>query len=235
MSETVQFTPEKPLALITHILFDMDGLLLDTEVLYTKAQQKILDRYGLKFTPEVKSLMMGRKAMEAAQVMIDHYGIKMDPEQFIRERNEILATMFPTCDLMPGVLRFLVHLKKHSVPMAIATSSHKAHFDLKTAKHRELFEKMFSHVVTGDDVTKSKPEPEIFIKAAEKFGSDIDPGKVLVFEDAPVGVEAANKANMNVIWVYDWQTPHNPNVKCTQKMKSLFYLKPELYGLPSFR
>ena len=61
---------EKPLAAITHILFDMDGLLLDTEVLYTIAQNKILEPFGIKFSAEVKSMMMGRKALEAAEIMV---------------------------------------------------------------------------------------------------------------------------------------------------------------------
>ena len=118
--------------------------------------------------------------------------------------------------------------------MAIATSSHKRHFDLKTIEQKELFYKMFNHVVTGDDVVKSKPEPEIFQIAAEKFGENIDPSKVLVFEDAHLGVEAANRAGMNVVWVYDEQKYPNPAVKSTLSIKSLFDFKPELFGLPPF-
>ena len=69
--DTIKFTViEKPLATITHILFDMDGLLLDTEVLYTVAQNKILEPFGIKFSAEVKSMMMGRKALEAAEIMV---------------------------------------------------------------------------------------------------------------------------------------------------------------------
>ena len=236
VTEKIKFPEiEKPLATITHVLFDMDGLLLDTEVLYTKAQQKILEPLGLKFTPQVKSMMMGRKALEAAEIMVKHYNIDLDPAKFIEDRNVILSEMFPDCDLMPGVLRLLLHFKLHGVPMAIATSSHKKHFDLKTRKHKELFDKMFQHVVTGDDVIKSKPEPEIFQISAEKFGLDnIDPRKVLVFEDAPMGVEAANRADMNVVWVYDEQEYPNTAVKSTLSIKSLFDFKPELFGLPPF-
>ena len=93
---------------------------------------------------------------------------------------------------------------------------------------------MFTHVVTGDDVVKSKPEPEIFLLAAEKFGENIDPSKVLVFEDAHLGVQAANRAEMNVVWVYDQQDYPNLSVKSTLSIKSLFDFKPESFGLPPF-
>lgn len=69
-SQVMKFPVEKPLALITHILFDMDGLLLDTEILYTKAQQKLLDPFGIKFDQTVKNMMMGRKALEAVEIMV---------------------------------------------------------------------------------------------------------------------------------------------------------------------
>lgn len=229
----IKFDIEKPLAMITHVLFDMDGLLLDTEVLYTIAQQKVLDQFDIKFTPEVKAKMMGRKALEGASVMVEHYGIDMDPQKFLDDRNEILAKLFPNCDLMPGALRLLRHFKKHKIPMAVATSSTRSHFKLKITKHQALFEQMFDYVVTGDDVEKSKPDPEIFVKAAQKYDEDIDPSKVLVFEDAVLGVQAANAAKMNAVWVYDQQEVLD-HVQAEQKIKSLFYFKPELFHLPKF-
>ena len=81
---------------ITHILFDMDGLLLDTERLYTIAQQKILDRFGIQFTWEVKSKMMGRKALDAVNVMLDIYNIrdKISAEEFIAKIEHAIQTMF---------------------------------------------------------------------------------------------------------------------------------------------
>ena len=72
VSDEIRFSAiiEKPLATITHILFDMDGLLLDTETLYTIAQNKVLEPFGIKFSAEVKAMMMGRKALEAAEIMV---------------------------------------------------------------------------------------------------------------------------------------------------------------------
>lgn len=237
VSEEFPFKIEKPLAQITHVLFDMDGLLLDTEVLYSKATQKILDPLGLKFTPDVKAKMMGKKSLEANQIMIEHFGHKakgLDPQKCVEDLAVILNDLFPNCDLMPGVLRLLLHFKRHRVPMAVATSSNKRHFELKVTKHRQLFEQVFDHIITGDDVEKSKPDPEIFLKAAEKFeNAPQDMGKVLVFEDAHLGVEAANAANMKVVWVYDQQEIVS-NVKADQSIKSLFYFQPPMFNLPDF-
>jgi MAF protein len=122
--------PEK-LGQIRCILFDMDGLLLDTETMYSVAQQQILDRFDLTFTWEVKSKMTGRKALDAANIMIDHYGIRdvLDAADFLREREEILDKLFPSSELLPGVERLLLHLHEHNIPIAVATSSHKRHYD----------------------------------------------------------------------------------------------------------
>ena len=220
---------------ISHILFDMDGLLLDTERLYTVAQQKILDRFGIQFTWEVKSKMMGRKALDAVNVMLDIYKLrdKISAEDFLKERESILDELFPACELMPGVEKLLLHLHRHGIPMAVATSSHSRNYKLKTeTKHKHLFEKVFHHVITGDEVANSKPSPDIFQLAAKGFTSDIDPKLVLVFEDAPVGVEAGLAANMNVVLVSEAVEPGS--VQCHQHLKSMESFCPELWGLPAY-
>ena len=134
----------------------------------------MLDPYGIEFTYEVKSMMMGKKGLEAIEIMLKHYNLEIDSAEFYQNREEILDELFQECDLMPGALRLVKHLKKHQIPMAIATSSHKRHFELKTLRHRGLFEEMFQAVITGDEVVHSKPNPEIFVKAAETLAGGID-------------------------------------------------------------
>ena len=97
---------------------------------------------------------------------------------------------------MPGAERLIRHLKKHNVPIALATSSSSSSFALKTQRHRKLFE-LFDARVLGDDpsIKRGKPNPDIFLEAARRIGASAsDPAKCLVFEDAPVGVlvSAAN-------------------------------------------
>ncbi len=92
---------------------------------------------------------------------------------------------------MPGAGRLLEHFIAHKVPCALATSSNRVHFKLKTSRHTDLFNRVFSHMVTGDDVTNGKPHPEIFLKAASLFPDSPAPSATLVFEDSPNGIEAA--------------------------------------------
>eukprot|EP00930_Biecheleria_cincta_P007299 TRINITY_DN108505_c0_g1_i1.p1 TRINITY_DN108505_c0_g1~~TRINITY_DN108505_c0_g1_i1.p1 ORF type:complete len:499 (-),score=104.43 TRINITY_DN108505_c0_g1_i1:62-1558(-) len=242
--DSIQGLPLKPLRGLlrravapaaTHVLFDMDGLLLDTESAYTVAQQAIVDRWNKKFTWELKAKMMGRKALDAAQILIDELGLgeEMSAADFVAEREKRLDLLFAESALLPGVERLIRHLSKHAVPMAVATSSHRRHFDLKTTLHKELFGLMH-HIVTGDQVTKSKPDPEIFLHAARLFETAPPVESVLVFEDAPNGVEAGLAAGMQVCHVPDANLSHDLRGDAHCELMSLENFRPEEWGLPPF-
>ena len=104
--------------------------------------------------------MMGRKAIDAAKTLIEHFGLgdELKAEDFVEERERMLDQLFPETELLPGVERLLTHLHRHGVPMAVATGSHRRHYDLKTTRHRALFERVFRHVVTGDQGRNSIEE-----------------------------------------------------------------------------
>ncbi|KAL2920842.1 (DL)-glycerol-3-phosphatase 2 [Bienertia sinuspersici] len=223
---------------ITHIIFDMDGLILDTEKFYTEVQEQILARYNKTFDWSLKAKMMGKKAIEAARVFVEETGISdsLSAEDFLIEREAMLQSMFPTSELMPGAERLIKNLHANQVPICVATGSHKRHFELKTQRHGELFALMH-HIVLGDDpeVKQGKPSPDGFLAAARRFeGGPIDPKKCLVFEDAPSGVQAAKNAGMSVVMVPDPRLDSSFHAVADQVLKSLMDFNPAEWGLPPF-
>uniref|UniRef100_A0A2K6C2K1 Pseudouridine 5'-phosphatase n=1 Tax=Macaca nemestrina TaxID=9545 RepID=A0A2K6C2K1_MACNE len=173
---------------ITHLIFDMDGLLLDTEWLYSVVFQEIRDCYEKKYSWDVKSLVM-----EAAQIIIDILQLLMSKEELVEESQTKLKEVFPIAVLMSGAEKFIIHLQKHSIPFAMATSSGSASLEMKASQHKEFFS-LFSHIMLRDDpkVQRSKPDPNILLAY-----------KCLVFEDALNEVEVTLATRMQVVMVPD--------------------------------
>ncbi|HXJ36612.1 MAG TPA: HAD-IA family hydrolase [Candidatus Eisenbacteria bacterium] len=186
----------------THVIFDMDGVLLDTERLYTEATQQIVARFGKTFDWSVKGNMIGRPALDSARYLVEALALPMTPEAYLEERAVLFETLMPTAEPMPGARELTRALAARSVPLALATSSTRAMLDLKTIRHRDWF-RCFSVVVVGDDprIGRGKPAPDIFLVAAEALGAS--PRACVVIEDAPAGVEAARAAGMHVVAVPD--------------------------------
>lgn len=216
--------------LITHVIWDLDGTLLDTEPSYLASGTELARKYGRVLTPEIRGQMMGRPGLVAARIFLDALGIDLTPEQFIDEREAMLEELFRTCQPMPGALALIRHLHAHGVPQAVATSSNRRNVGFKTVAHADWFA-TFGAVVTADDVERGKPEPDIFLHAASLIGAP--PASTLVFEDSPLGVDAALAAGMHVVAtpeeVYRDRVGHAHLVLAT-----LEEFVPEAWGLPPF-
>ncbi len=187
---------------VTHVIFDMDGVLLDTEHFYTEVTQTIVGRFGKVFDWSVKGHMIGRPARDSARYLVETLALPISPDQYLEEREAMLERLFPSADAKPGARELTGALAARGVPQAVATSSGRRLFDLKTTRHRDWF-RVFTAIVLGDDprVARGKPAPDIFLLAAEELGAD--PTACLVVEDAPAGVAAARAAGMQVVAIPD--------------------------------
>jgi len=192
---------------VSYIIFDMDGLLLDTEPFYTEAHSMLAARYGKVFDWTVKSKMIGLPSQSSARTMIDALKLPLSVEQYLEMRAPMLEKLFPKAEPMPGAVELTKRFHGMSIPLAVATSSTRHHYDLKTSRHAEWFS-IFRFVITGDDpsIKRGKPNPDIFLHAARMFQAP--PETCLVFEDSPSGIEAARAAGMYAVAVPD---PHMPD------------------------
>jgi pseudouridine 5'-phosphatase len=216
---------------ITHVLYDLDGLLLDTEPFYTEVTQAIVGRYGHTFDWSIKSQMIGKKAIESARILVETLKLPITPEDYLREREVMLAALFPKSRPMPGAEFLTRHLASCGIPQGVATSSNQKEFQLKAAQHGSWFA-IFQCVVLGDDpeVRRGKPAPDIFLTAAGRLNAA--PGRCLVLEDAPAGVEAARAAGMSVVAVPNPAMSHDAYEDADQILPSLESFDPAMWGLP---
>jgi len=179
----------------------MDGVLLDTERLYTQATQSIVGRYGKVFGPDLKRETMGRDAQVSARILVERLGVPLTADEFLAERGPILEALVAECRAMDGAEAFVRSLRALGIPMAVATSSDRDIYRLKTRSHGWF--DVFDAIVCGDDprVRAKKPAPDIFLAAAQDLRAA--PAECVVFEDSLAGVEAALAAGMRVIALPD--------------------------------
>ncbi len=218
---------------ITHVIYDVDGLLLDTERFYTQAYQIIAARYGKVYDWSLKAKTIGMKSLDSARIITRALGLPLTPEQWLETRKSLLEELFPKSEPLPGAQRLTRHLHRCGIPQAAATSSDRRYFDIKTSRHRDWFA-IFELVVSGDDadIGEGKPAPDIFLVAAARLGAE--PGRCLVFEDAPAGVKAARAAGMHVVAVPDPNLDIRSLGDAHAVLRSLENFEPRAWDLPPF-
>jgi len=178
-------SPSSPLKAV---VFDLDGLMLNTEDLYQEVGRILLGRRGKEFTAELLDAMMGLRPHQALAIMIEWHELVDTVEQLAAESREIFV---PVLDEglapMPGLLPLLDTLEQAGIPKAVATSSGREFVHDVLVRCNLL--PRFDFILTAEDVVEGKPNPEIYLTAAERFG--IQPQQMLVLEDSQNGCNAA--------------------------------------------
>ncbi len=170
------------------VVFDLDGLMFNTEELYQEVGAELLRRRGHEFTQQLLDQMMGRPSHIALQIMIDTHTLQATVGELLAETDEIFPAILQTrLAPMPGLVELLAALEKNKIPKGIATSSRRSFVDRVLGVFG--FASRFSPILTSEDITEGKPHPEIYLKAAAKLGSPA--GEILVLEDSQNGCRAA--------------------------------------------
>ncbi|MEQ8420128.1 MAG: beta-phosphoglucomutase [Arenibacter algicola] len=180
----------------TGFIFDLDGVIVDTAKYHYLAWRKLANELGFEFTQEQNELFKGVSRKRCLEILLEIGKIKASQEQFNRwlvEKNEDYLSLIEKMDaseILPDVQRVLKFLKKHNMPIALGSASKNARPILEKVNLMDYFDA----IVDGTQVTKAKPDPEVFLLAAVQMG--VNPKECVVFEDAVAGIEAANNAGM---------------------------------------
>jgi HAD superfamily hydrolase (TIGR01509 family) len=175
------------------VIFDLDGTLIDSEKNYVVSDGKILEKFGIEYTPELRRKLIGRGIDVFVHILIDEYGVEESPETlFAMKDSYYLDIARKNTRVFPEMRKLLDILRGRGVPLAVASGS-------SLPVIRELLavcaiEDYFAAVVSSVGLFPGKPEPDIFLETARRLA--VPPEECFVLEDSPSGVEAALAAGM---------------------------------------
>ena len=185
------------------VIFDLDGVICHTDKYHYKAWKTIADRLGVYFDETINNRLRGVSRMESLDIVLERYEgtvTREEKERWAEEKNEIyrgLLGEMSTEDLSEEVVSTLRELRAGGYRLAIGSSSKNAKFILSRIGLGDFFDA----ISDGNNISRSKPDPEVFVKAAEYLG--IAPGNCLVVEDAQAGIQAAKAGGMDCAAIGD--------------------------------
>jgi len=179
--------------MVQAVLFDMDGLMIDSEPLAQFAWQQAVAHYGRRIDEMLFGQMLGLRQVECSQLVCQRLALPVAPDVLVGQRNASFMAMLPgRLQAMPGLFELLDWLKSQATRCALVTSGLPAY--VATVLDTLALTTSFEVTVTGDDVAHGKPAPDAYVLAAERLG--VPAAVCLVLEDAPNGVAAAKAAGM---------------------------------------
>lgn len=210
------------------VIFDMDGLMVDTENMMQKEVKKILQKMGYDAKEEITLQLIGLGDTRTKDVLENAYGKQFDHNLFLKMVLEVKEDIFHNQEIgvKKGLWELLKFLKRENIKNIVATGSTRESMNLILQRTGIL--KYFELSVCGDEIEKGKPFPDIFIKAAEKLNLPLE--RCLILEDSQNGIIAAKRANMSVIFVKDLVAPEKQYMEqiyaeCSNLAEVIDYLK----------
>ena len=208
----------RPISECKAVIFDMDGLMIDTERLAIEAWRLAGADFGFSISSEIFMNMVGRDRRHGDRVLVETFGDDF-PLAVVRDRYRGYMDGWideGKLSIKPGLLELLGFLDESSMPKAVATST-----EYDRAIHKLSITNLLEHfaaVVTGDQVQKGKPAPDIFLTAAKRLG--IPPEHCLVLEDSDAGIQAAYRAGMTPVMIPDMKPPSEKSIAFAHRIFS---------------
>jgi pseudouridine-5'-monophosphatase len=195
-------SPQSPHVLA--VIFDLDGLMADSESLAEWSWDQVLQRYGHKLDTQTLQSILGLRVIDSARELCQRFQLPLDPEEAAGARDELFLKAVPSqLKACPGLYPLLEELEIRRMPLGVATSGHKRYVEL--ALQTLDIQHRFQAIARGDEVERGKPDPEVYLLASNRLG--VEPSRCLVLEDAPLGVAAAVAAGMRCAAVPNPRVP----------------------------
>ena len=202
--------------MIKAIIFDMDGLMIDSERVTFECYQEILKGMNLTMDEEFYKTLLGKPLKGIYQRFYDVYGNDFPIEDVIKDVHSLMAKRFETegVPIKTGLKSLLEYLKENNYKTIVATSSNRERVD--TILSQAQITDYFDDSICGDEVTKGKPNPEVFLKSCQKLGVNVD--EAIVLEDSEAGIQASYDAGIKVICIPDMKYPEKQYEEKTFKI-----------------
>ncbi len=196
--------------MIRAFLFDLDGLLIDSEPYWNKADDTLLRKYGYRLTEEVINKITGSGVISASKSIVEHYNLPETIQSYSRKRYKLLLSLLlHDLKLLPYAKNFVEKIHRNKFAIGLATGGHRKKIVIEILKKLSI-RNYFQAIATSYEVKRSKPYPDIYLTAAKQL--NIKPSECLVLEDAINGVLAGKAAGMKVVGV-------NSDLKLRRELK----------------
>lgn len=217
--------------IVSHVILDLDGTLLDTDGIVSVVLKHYLVKHGKPWDERIAQRIVGKTPLKAATVIVKDYDLSISVDHFISEIMPMFDEQWASIKALPGANRLINHLRAHNVPTGLASNSPRKGVESKISYHAG-WKEFFSVIIAGDEVTEGKPSPEIFLEAAKRLS--VDPSNCLVIEDSIPGVMAGKAAGMEVVAVPSLPKQSHLYTSADEVFNSLLDLRLEKWGLPPF-